>query len=102
MKIKLNLSQHCIETETKLLYNQSVLKYFKANDKEKLEKQISILQLALKTLDFKKLRSTYPELAGHCDDLVELSIDDKNQITILINGKIIWKQKRPGINPSLF
>jgi hypothetical protein len=89
MKIKLNLSQHCIETETKLLYNQSVLKYFKANDKEKLEKQIGILQLALKTLDFKKLRSTYPELAGHCDDHVELSIDDKNQIAILINGKII-------------
>ena len=89
MKIKLNLSRHCIETETKRLYNQSVLKYFKANDKDQLEKQIKILQHALKTLDFNKLRSTYPELAGHCDDHVELSLNNQNQIIILINGKEI-------------
>ena len=89
MNIKLNLSQHCIETEIKLLYNQSVLKYFKANDKDQLEKQMKILQHALKTLDFKKLRSTYPELAGQSNDRVELSINDNNQIIIQINGKNI-------------
>jgi len=89
MNIKLNLSQHCIETEIKLLYNQSVLKYFKTSDKEKLEKQMKILQHALKTLDFKKLRSTYPELAGQCNDRVELSTNDNSQIIIQINGKNI-------------
>ena len=89
MNIKLNLSQHCIETEIKLLYNQSVLKYFKANDKNQLEKQMKILQHALKTLDFKKLRSTYPKLAGQCSDRVELSMNDNNQIIIQINGKNI-------------
>lgn len=89
MKIKLNLSRHCIETETTRLYNQSVLKYFKADDKDRIEKQIEILQRALKTLDFGKLRSTYPELAGHCDDHVELSMDDHHQIVIHINGKQI-------------
>ena len=89
MKIKLNLSRHCIETETKRLYNQSVLKCFKADDKDNIEKQIEILQHALQTLDFGKLRSTYPELTGHCDDHVELTINDKNQIIILINGKNI-------------
>ena len=89
MKIKLNLSQHCIETEIKRLYNQSVLKYFKANDKDRIEKQIEILQHALQTLDFGKLRSTYPELAGHRDDHVELSFNNQNQIIILINGKEI-------------
>jgi len=89
MKIKLNLSQHCIETEIKRLYNQSVLKYFKPNDKDRIEKQIEILQHALQTLDFGKLRSTYPELAGHCDDHVELSLNNQNQIIILINGKEI-------------
>ena len=89
MKIKLNLTRHCIETETKRLYNQSVLKYFKTNDKDQLEKQMKILQHALKTLDFKKLRSTYPELAGHCNEHVELSADEQNQITVLINGKKI-------------
>jgi len=89
MKIKLNLTRHCIETETKRLYNQSVLKYFKANDKDQIEKQIEILQHALQTLDFGKLRSTYPELTGHCDDHVELTINDNNQIIILINGKNI-------------
>ena len=89
MKIKLNLSRHCIETETKRLYNQSVLKYFKANDKDRIEKQIEILQHALQTLDFGKLRSTYPELAGHHDDHVELYLNNQNQIIILINGKEI-------------
>jgi len=89
VKIKLNLSRHCIETETKRLYNQSVLKYFKANDKNHIEKQIEILQHALQTLDFGKLRSTYPELAGHCDDHVELSINDQNKIIVRINGKEI-------------
>jgi len=88
MKIKLNLTRHCIETETKRLYNQSVLKYFKADDKDHIEKQIEILQNALQTLDFGKLRSTYPELAGHCNDHVELTINN-NQIIILINGKNI-------------
>ncbi len=89
MKIKLNLSRHCIETETQRLYNQSVLKYFKADDKDRIEKQIKILQHALQTLDFGKLRSIYPELAGHCDDHVELYLNNQNQIIILINGKEI-------------
>ena len=89
MKIELNLTRHCIETETKRLYNQSVLKYFKSDDKDQIEKQIEILQHALQTLDFGKLRSTYPELTGHCDDNVELTINDNNQIIILINGKNI-------------
>lgn len=89
MKIKLNLSRHCIETETKRLYNQSVLKYFKADDKDHIEKQIVILQHALQTLDFGKLRSTYPELTGHCNDQVELSVNNQNQIIVHINGKEI-------------
>ncbi|MBW2564823.1 MAG: hypothetical protein JRE29_12470 [Deltaproteobacteria bacterium] len=89
MKIKLNLSQHCIETEIKKLYNQSVLKYFKADDKDRIEKHLETLQHALQTLDFGKLRITYPELAGHCDDHVELSLNNQNQIIILINGKEI-------------
>jgi len=89
VKIKLNLSRHCIETETKRLYNQSVLKYFKAADKDHIEKQIVILQHALQTLDFGKLRSTYPELTGHCNDQVELSVNNQNQIIVHINGKEI-------------
>lgn len=89
MKIKLNLTRHCIETEIKRLYNQSVLKYFNADDKDHIEKQIEILQHALQTLNFGTLRNSHPELTGHCDDQVELSADDLNQITVLINGKEI-------------
>ena len=89
MKIKLNLTRHCIETETKRLYNQSVLKYFKSDDKDHIEKQIEILQHALQTLDFRTLRNNYPELTGHCDDHVELSVNDQNQIIVRINGKEI-------------
>ncbi len=89
MKIKLNLTRHCIETEIKRLYNQSVLKYFKADNKGQVEKQIEILQHALQTLDFGNLRSTYSELSGQCDDNIELAADNHNQIFILINGKKI-------------
>jgi len=61
----------------------------KADDKDNIEKQIEILQHALQTLDFGKLRSAYPELTGHCDDHIELSVNDQNQIIIRINGKKI-------------
>ena len=69
MKIILDLSKHCIETEIKRFYNRSVSKYFKPNaDKAGLEREIEILREVLETFDFKRLRNTYPQLAGHQND----------------------------------
>ena len=90
MKIKLNLTKHCIETETRRLYNRSLAQYFKPNaDKKQLEARIEMLQNALECLDFGRLRSVYPELAGNEKAHVTLTIDKANQPVIHINGKKI-------------
>ena len=90
MMIILDLSKHCIETEIKKLYNRSVSQYFKPDaDKAQLEKEIEILQKALETFNFNRLRSDYPQLSGHHNDSVALIVNDQNQITLLIEGKPI-------------
>jgi hypothetical protein len=90
MNIRLDLSKHCIETELKKIYNQSISEYFKkkASDK-RLGRKIEYLKTALTTLDFGRLRKEFPVLAGHHYDEVILSFDSKNNVTTLINGKSI-------------
>lgn len=88
MQIKLNLKKHCIETELKKLYNQSISEYFKNKSADKhLENQIESLKTALESLDFSRLRKEFPILAGHHDDEVILSFDSDNNTAVLINGK---------------
>jgi len=65
VKIRLDLSRHCIETEIRRLYNTSVSRYFRDPDsREALEIKIDVLQKALERLDFPFLRSHYASLAG--------------------------------------
>jgi hypothetical protein len=88
--IKLDLSVHCIEAETKKVYNRLLSKYFKEKDgREEIEKKIEILKCSLEKLDFQKLRSTYPELAGGSDSYVLIHLDEKEQPVIQINNKTI-------------
>lgn len=90
MKIKLNLTKHCIETETKRLYNRFLSQYFKPNaDKKQLEGRIEILQNALERFDFARLRSAYPELAGNRRDDVALVTRKQHELILVINGKEI-------------
>jgi len=90
VKIPLDLSKHCIETELKKIYNQSISQYFKKSSSNKnLERQIENLKTVLMTLDFGRLRKDFPVLAGHHDDEVILSFDSENNASILINGKPI-------------
>jgi len=90
VQIKLDLSKHCIETELKKRYNQSISEYFRKRPPNKsLERQIENLKTALTTLDFGYLRKEFPALTGHQDDEVILSFDSKNNISILISGKKI-------------
>ncbi|MBU1167940.1 MAG: hypothetical protein KKD44_00100 [Proteobacteria bacterium] len=66
MKIHLDLSHHCIATETKKRYNKCLSDYFKhKGDNAHLEAEIDILKDALERLDFPGLRARYPELSGH-------------------------------------
>jgi hypothetical protein len=90
MNIKLNLSRHCIETEIKKRYNRSLSEYFSSDkDKDRLEEEIELLKTALEHFDFRRLRSKYPELAGHNDAEVFLSKDLQNHVIIIVNKRIL-------------
>jgi len=90
MNIKLNLRQHCIETEIKKCYHRSVSQYFNSDkNKELLEEQIEMLKTALEQFDFPRLRSKYPELAGHNDAEVFLSKDLQDHIMLILNNRIL-------------
>ncbi|MBS0013084.1 MAG: hypothetical protein KFF46_03860 [Desulfobacterales bacterium] len=92
MNLKISTQRHCIETEVKHQYNSAVSKYFKASDekgKKDLENRIDLLHHAIETLDFRFLRSRYPDLRG--DSLAEIGLfrDGAGAIGITINGEKI-------------
>jgi len=90
VKIILDLSNHCIETELKKRYNQSISEYFRKKSSNKnLERRIENLKTTLMTLDFGRLRKEFPALAGHHDDEVILLFDSEDNAAILINGERI-------------
>lgn len=66
MKIFLDLSRRCIETEAKRIYEESLTQYFKATDSKRpeLEEKIEGLRNFLEYSDFKQLRSCHPVRAG--------------------------------------
>jgi len=95
MKIDLDLSRHCIETEMKRQYNKNISAYFKRQgslnepDKQALEAQIELLQQGLESFDFNRLRAQYPELRGEIQAGVALAQTSEDAPEILINGKAI-------------
>lgn len=88
MKIPLDLSRHCIETEIKKQYNTAISAYFKGGGKEKrhLEPVVEVTGRALETLNFSHLRSQYPPLAGGTDRNVSLSSVNE-ELVIAIDGE---------------
>ncbi len=66
MMIHLDLSRHCIETEAKRIYEESLKQYFKAPDSKRieLEEKIEGLKNFLEYSDFKHLRTCNTVLAG--------------------------------------
>ena len=86
MKIHLDPSKHCIETEIKRHYNRSLSEYFQAGKNKGLsEKIIELTQQALKSFDFAKLRSKYPPLCGNTNHNIILSMNN-NKLSIAIDG----------------
>ncbi len=76
MDIPLNLKKHCIGTEIRRLYNQSLSQYFMPGaDRQMLETKIEMLKTALEQSDFARLRTEYPLLSGGNDAAVCLSKD---------------------------
>jgi hypothetical protein len=95
MKVDLDLSRHCIETEMKRQYNKNISAYFKRQgrlnepDKQALEAQIELLQQGLESFDFNRLRAQHPELRGEIQAEVALAQTSEDAPEILINGKAI-------------
>ncbi len=90
MKIKLDLSNYCIETAVRRQYNKTLSQYFTATDREeRIETELDILMQALEKFDFPRLRRTYPELDGHGDHEVILETDIQGQPVIRLDGECI-------------
>jgi hypothetical protein len=93
MRISLNLSQHCIETELKSQYNRLVSKALKAKEPDpEMEEALESLQWALQRLDFGLLRSRFPELSGFLNKQVALSTKPGEEIIIYADGKPIHRE----------
>ena len=89
MEIPLDLTRHCIETESKKIHNRLIQSYFKSeNEKESLELAIDAIKLFLEQVDFSKLRFDYPDLAGSTID-ASLIIKSTQSIVIQLDNRRI-------------
>ena len=90
IQIPLDLAKHCIETETRRVYEQLVRSCLSSHGIEKsTEAQLEILKQALETFNFQKLRAGYPELMGGSEHKVALATDDGGRIVIMIDARKI-------------
>ena len=88
MCIRLNLSRHCIQSEIRRLYERTLSAYFDpVADKPLLEQRLELLQTAMNTLDFSRLRSQYPPLAGGFGQRIELTHDGHRGVAVHIDGQ---------------
>ena len=87
IQIPLDLSKHCIQTETKRLYNRLLSVCLKTPAPGTLaEKKLELLGQALETWDFPGLRAAHPELAGGREADVALVMAADGRLLISING----------------
>jgi hypothetical protein len=88
MDIRLDLTHHCIATETKKRYNRALSDYFRhKGDAMRLEAEIECLKTALERLDFPGLRNRYRELAGHNDADIILSCRPDGGLDLTVGGQ---------------
>ena len=92
MKIFLDLSRHCIETELKRIQNRLISDYLKLKKEDiSLEKKIESIQSALLRLDFNMLRSRFPELDGRAEKEILVEFDTAGRIRIFSNSEEIYR-----------
>ncbi|MDY6830487.1 MAG: hypothetical protein SWC96_01355 [Thermodesulfobacteriota bacterium] len=91
IKIPLDLSKHCIQTETKRVYNRLLSTCLKpgTGPDTLAEQKLELLQQALETWDFAALRAAYPELAGGREAAVVLVTGPAGRLRISLNGRIL-------------
>ncbi len=87
------LSDHCVETEIKRLYNRRMGEYFRQKGEcEGLLKIIAVLTAALKHLDFSQLRSAHPALSGKTKSRVVL-LAKNHFLCFCVDGRKIYETR---------
>ena len=90
MKIKLNLKNHCIQTEVKRRHEAAISRFFKSGkDTDAIEAELVLLEKALAAFDFAHLRSRWPALSGGDDCPVFLVSDDSGRPCLQFDGRSI-------------
>lgn len=90
MKIQLDLTNHCIQTEVKRRHEAAISRYFKSGkNKEAIEAELVLLEKALTAFDFAHLRSRWPELSGGDDRPVFLIDDDSGRPCLRFDDRTI-------------
>lgn len=86
--LPLDLSRHCIETEIRRRHARRIRDDFKQPEKrQRLERDLDLLQEALETFDLAALRARHPALAGQTDHRVALDRDPQDSLRIVIDGQ---------------
>ncbi len=96
MKILLDLSKHCIETEAKWIYEESIREYFRVPDSKRpgLEEKIEGLRNFLEYSDFNHLRSSHQAFAGTEGSKAVLNLLGLDLFEIEIDGTFYRPQKK--------
>ena len=104
MFIPLNLSGHCIETEAKRIYEESIREYFKAPDsmRAELEEKIEGLRNFLEYSDFNHLRSLHQSFASLEVGEAALYLFANNSFKIETDGSFYKPQKKTVDNPKVY
>ncbi|WP_319521874.1 hypothetical protein [uncultured Desulfosarcina sp.] len=90
MKIQLDLTNHCIQTEVKRRHEAAISRYFKGGgDTEAIEAELVLLEKALTAFDFARLRSRWPVLAGGGDRPVFLVCDGSDRPCLQFDDRSI-------------
>ena len=93
MKIHLDLTNHCIQTEVKRRHEAAISRYFKGRgNREAIEAELVLLEKALAAFDFTLLRSRWPVMSGGDDRPVFLVDDDSGRPCLQFDGRSICPQ----------
>ena len=96
-RIHLDLSRHCIQTAARRCYEKTLSQCLRAESEgSDLGRRVDLLRQALETLDFRLLRSRWPELAGGSAARVALS-REKGRIRVHLDAHSFPAPLRNGV-----
>lgn len=95
MKIHLDLTLHCIETEIKRRHEEAISLYFKKKgDKQGLEAKLVLLEKAIQSFDFSYLRDRWPVLSGGHESRVYLTYDESENPCLQFENHCVRSAKK--------